>query len=544
MKKGVAQKAVWLGLALCIIASMMAFACGEAEPEAPAPVTPTPAPETPTPVEPAQEKIPYGGDFKILMLGGYRDNIGYPPWTAPGFNPFIPRPAVEGLFFVDEKCEMIPWLCTGWKWSPDGTKLVVSVRKDVKYHDGTDFNAHTVKWGLEKLKASPQPELGSIDSFEVLDDYTLQCNLAVAGMQALDDLHLKGGDAGAAVSPAWVEEHGEEYAVTHACGTGPFRHVYYEQDVGVKYERFDDYWQSGKPYLDSIEFIYMADPVTAKAAFLAGEGHMLVNASPIDARELEEMGEFKVNVCPQTVTGLYHDSANPDSPFYDVRVRQAVSHAIDSQAIVDAIGYGYLRPSNQYAHHLNQMYSEDIKGYPYDPEKAKALLAEAGYPDGFKTTLWYTSGTLLDTTALIVQEYLAKVGIDLKLDVVESGRSRQLMMDGWKNGMMFTGGYQGVGYPPAKTITFYMSVESWAQSPLHPEEVEVQREIALSEIDPQKRQAAVWEMNRLITEEFCTFNPLYEMVNIVAYYPEVHDHRIYDPWQEVWRPQDAWLEQE
>jgi peptide/nickel transport system substrate-binding protein len=381
----------------------------------------------------------------------------------------------------------------------------------------------------------------NVSTIDVIDDHTLRINMSSWDGLMVNYFSLK---AAQMYSPTAVQTYGEDWAVTHPVGTGPFKFADYEQDVFLKFERFDDYWQEGKPYLDSIEWVYIADPTTAKASFLAGEAHLIAGLTAVDANDLKETGDYEVRFnSPSTCFCLQTDSKNADSPWSDLKVRQAMSHAIDNEAICDALGYGFYQATNQIGYPGYTMYNPDIVGYPYDPEKAKALLAEAGYPDGFETTIYHSTGAF-DNIFLAVQQYLNDVGIRAEIELVEMGRAFEISTGGWHNGIQTTiPPYFAVGYPPAKMCTFYFATNSvFSVSRMLPDEIEELTLKALNRATAEERWKDTQEINRLIIDKYCLVHPMFIDPNICALVPELHDDRIFDPWKEVWRPADAWLE--
>jgi ABC-type transport system substrate-binding protein len=201
----------------------------------------------------------------------------------------------------------------------------------------------------------------------------------------------------------------------------------------IKWKRFDDYWD-GKPYLDGIEMIKNIDPVAGLMALKLGERHLLA-AEPKDAKALEDDGRFTVILPPEgLMAALAGNSKDPKSPFADIRVRQAVSYAIDMAAMAKAFGYGYYKPMNQWARPGTWAYNPSVKGYPYDPAKAKQLLAAAGYPNGFKATLHYFALLPMYTDEMTaIQQYLRQVGIEASLEGAQRPRYAEMasLGKGW-----------------------------------------------------------------------------------------------------------------
>ncbi|MCR4393342.1 MAG: ABC transporter substrate-binding protein, partial [Dehalococcoidales bacterium] len=355
------------------------------------PVFPT-APSTPTATNPVSQ-IKRGGLLKIIYTGGSVTNIGNPGLLVTPSDSIYNSPAVEMLIAPDDKGNLNPLLATSWDINSNQTppNIVFHLRKGVKFHDGTDFNAEAVKFNLDLARTGERStNLSSITSVEVIDDYTVRVNLTAFDYTILTN--LASSSVGWIVSPTAIQTHDKEWTTTHPVGTGPFRFVSYNRDVSVKYERFDGYWQAGKPYLDGVEFEIVADQMTGLLAFKSGEGQVLPVVQAKDADSLKQEG-FTVIIAPASVVDLVPSSADPKSPLSDLRVRRAIDYAIDKKAIASSLGYGYYEPANQPFVSSVWAYNPEVVGYPYNPAKAKELLKEAGYPNGFKIPIWMVQGS-------------------------------------------------------------------------------------------------------------------------------------------------------
>jgi ABC-type transport system substrate-binding protein len=186
-------------------------------------------------------------------------------------------PAVETLLRWDDGGKPGPHLATGWKVADDKKSITFNLRKGVKFHDGTDFNAQAVKWGFELFMKTKRSELQSVESMEVIDDHTLRLNLKYFDNLLLTNLCYL---AGPIASPTAGEKMGKDAFCLRPVGTGPFKIKSVERDVLIRYEKFDGYWQKGKPYLDAIEISMVKDPMTAIAAYKSSKAHLLL-ALPI-----------------------------------------------------------------------------------------------------------------------------------------------------------------------------------------------------------------------------------------------------------------------
>jgi len=376
----------------------------------------------------------YGGVLKIIDVAEGAQPLGA-PWEIRGIDSKLIHPVIESLLREDVNGNYHPMLATGWKIDQDKNTITVSIRKGIKFHDGTDLNANAAKWCISQGIEAKQ--LKGWLSVDVVDDYTIRINVDRYQNNFLNLLSSTYG--GAMVSPTAYEKHGKEWARWHPVGTGPFKFVSYERGSKLTYTKWDGYWQKGRPYLDGVEYIFIRDPMTQQAAMRAsGEEkvHVLCVTSGEQAAMMKAQG-FEVLTMPIGPVSLIPDSKNPDSPLAKKKVRQAVSYAIDREAIVKARGFGFWSAANQIPSPGNLGYVKDTEFGRYDPEKAKQLLAEAGYPKGFKIKIIVMPG-MVDRDAMVaVQRFLGNVGINVELDFPDGGGYAALRWkDGWTNALM------------------------------------------------------------------------------------------------------------
>ena len=413
--KSLLRKLFLAGVALCFVVSMPALADAQAKAAPTAPpgkAAPTAAPQVKAPAQAAKPAPQRGGILKIAHAVD-ADNLGDPtvrPMSSTGVR--VAYMAVETLLRYDDKGLPVPWLATGWKISKDLKSITFTLRKGVKFHDGTDFNAEAVKWNLDRYRTSTNPELKAVESIDVVDGSTIKLNISAWNSTLIDNLTMH---AGMMISPASFQKNGPEWAKTHPIGTGPFKFVSWQRDTSIKFEKFSGYWQKGKPYLDGIEYVIIADMMSRTAAFKKGEANVLLILEPNDVKDLEKEGKyyFSTGGLSGTNIAVAGDSGHADSPFADVRVRRAVEYAVDKKALVDTLSIGG-KVCNQYAYPGTWGVNPNVKGYPYDPTKAKNLLAEAGYPNGFKTTLYTPVGVALSIRLRLSRNTLRRWASRLK----------------------------------------------------------------------------------------------------------------------------------
>jgi len=264
-------------------------------------------------------------------------------------------------------------------------------------------------------------------SVEVLDDYTVR----VGGISKWDTtIPFSFADANPAlymVSKAAYDKNGQEWMITHPVGTGAFSVVSYATDATAKLVKNPNYWatdaQGNKlPYLDGLDFTFTADPTTTLMMAKAGEVDMVMAASPgKQLAEYKDIGWLTRDRYDANEIWV-PDSAHADSPWSKLEVREAAEYAVDRATIAEKFGYGYLQAPNQIPPRGTTAYDADFAlARNYDPAKAKELLAQAGYPDGFKTTLIVWPGGNRDI-ALAEQQYLAQVGIQAEVEFPDFGK--------------------------------------------------------------------------------------------------------------------------
>jgi peptide/nickel transport system substrate-binding protein len=489
--------------------------------------------------EPAAVKIQTGGVLRIAHALD-ADTLGDPvarPMSSTGVR--IAYAAIETLVRYDKKGTTIPWLATDWKIAKDLKSITFTLRKGVKFHDGTDFNAEAVKWNLDRYRTSNNTELKNVESVEVLDPSTVKLNLSKWSSTLIDNFTMH---AGMMISPASFQKNGADWAKTHPVGTGPFKLADWARDTSVKFEKFPGYWQKGKPYVDGIEWLIIGDMVTRTMAFKKGDTDVLLILEPSDVKDLEKDGRFYfssgglsgINIC------FAGDSGHSDSPFADVRVRQAVEYAIDKKTLVEKLIMGYGKICNQYAYPGTWGENPAVKGYPYDPAKAKKLLAEAGYPSGFKTTLYTPTWGNYIYPPPVIQQYLAQVGIDVQIEPVNQGRHQQLLRGGWK-GLLIQ--QTPMILPDAtNNLSVNASCKSYLKGSVAcAADYEALLVRALNAPTFETKKKLTWEAQKLLIDKYALLNFLYTQPRMNAFYKKIHNTGIGETIDTQWTPEDAWI---
>ena len=400
----------------------------------------------------AAEKPQHGGILKNAERSGPTKNIGI-PWSMRGASTQAMKPAVESLVRQDQQGKIHPWLATAWEVAPDKSSVTLTLRKGVKFHDGSDFDAEAARWNIQQKIDNKGRGTANWKSVEIVGDDKIRINLTKYENFLLNALT---GGGGAIISKKSYEEKGEEWCSWHPVGTGPFIFQEFKRDVFTKFTRNPNYWNQPMPYLDGIELHYIKDSMTQMAALRNGEIDDLGADAGKMVADLQKEG-FKVEAANSGTVLLIPDSKNPDSPFAKKKVREAVSYAIDREAIVKARGFGFWDASYQLIYSGNPGHIPNFTGRRYDPKKARKLLKEAGYPKGFETKIVPMSFGTDKEVWVAVQAYLMAVGIKVELDFVPYSKYTEYRFKGIHNAMLA----QPFGiYPNAnQTYDFYLTTD-------------------------------------------------------------------------------------
>ena len=321
----------------------------------------------------------------------------------------------EGLTRIDRNGEVKPALAKSWTISDDGLTYTFTLNDGVTFHDGSDMTAEDVKFTLDRAMAEDSTNAQKalfepIDSVAVTDPSTVVVTLKRPTGHFL--FNLGWGDA-VIVAPETAADNKAK-----PVGTGPFKFVEWVPGDHITLEKNADYWGDAVA-LDKATFKIIPDPAAATAALMAGDVDAFGNfPAPEAVPQFEADPRFTVAVgSTEGETILSTNNGKP--PFDNPKVRQAIAHSIDRQAIIDGAMFGLGTPIGSHFAPHHPAYVDLTGTYPYDLDKAKALLAEAGFPDGFEATLKLPPPTYARRGGEIIADQLGKVGIKLEIIPVE-----------------------------------------------------------------------------------------------------------------------------
>ncbi|WP_321793076.1 glutathione ABC transporter substrate-binding protein GsiB [Caballeronia sp. J97] len=331
----------------------------------------------------------------------------------------------EGLFGFDKDMKIRNVLATSYEASPDAKVYTIHLRRDVKFQDGTDFNADAVKAVFDRV-TNPDNKLkrynlfNKIEKTEVVDPYTVKITLKIPFSAFINVL---AHPSAVMISPAALKKYGKDIAF-HPVGTGPFEFVEWKQTDDLKVKKFAGYWQKGLPKIDMIDWKPVVDNNTRAALMQTGEADFAFSIPFEQAATLKSSPKVDLIAAPSIIQ-RYVSMNTLQKPFDNPKVREAMNYAINKEALVKVAFAGYAVPAEGVVP-PGVDYATKLGPWKYDPAKARELLKEAGYPNGFETVLW--SGynhTTAQKIIQFVQQQLAQVGVKASVEALEAGQRVQ-----------------------------------------------------------------------------------------------------------------------
>ncbi|MEO9652754.1 MAG: ABC transporter substrate-binding protein [Roseobacter sp.] len=326
----------------------------------------------------------------------------------------------DKLVDITPDLEIIPQLATSWTTSDDGTTVTMQLREGVVFHDGTPFNAEAVAANIERSQTMDESrrksELKSITSTEVTGDYEIKLNLAGADATLLAQLADR---AGMMVSPTAASAAGADFGLNPVC-SGAFSFTERVAQDKIVLTKFDDYWNADAINFDSVTFLPIPDTTVRLANLQSGDIDMLERLAATDLTQANGddsiVVDSAVSLGYQGITFNINNGDKGDNPWgNDKRLRQALSHAIDREALNQVVFEGAFAPGNQSFPSTSPWYNTSLPVQSADIDKAKALLSEAGYPDGIALEVQVPNSTEPLAVMQVVQAMAAQAGIDISL---------------------------------------------------------------------------------------------------------------------------------
>ncbi len=349
-----------------------------------------------------------------------------PPELDPNLSSaYVDRQVMASLYDklvdINQQGEIVPMLAESYEVSDDGTVYTFELRRGIKFHDGTPFNAEAAKFNLDRYQENDSvrsTEVEPIESVEAVGEYTVRVTLSEPFAPFLAVLTDR---AGIMASPKAIEDGGGRIS-DKPVGTGPFKFVERVRGENITVEKNEDYWRDGLPKIDRIVYRGIDDENVQYQNLQSGELDLIDSIPFVEFKDLQESGDYRVSLEPGLgYQGIWLNVTQP--PFDNKQLRQAVYRLVDREAIVKAV----LRnvggtPANSPFSKASWAYSEESDAYPpRSVQEAKALLEEAGEPDGFSFTLKLDPSPTSQQLGQVIQNSLKPAGIEVKLEQLEFG---------------------------------------------------------------------------------------------------------------------------
>ena len=400
-----------------------------------------PAEQSAQTAEPATAE-PANSGPKQLIVGRGGDSVSLDPIRETDGETFK---VTENIYdtlvgYAEQSTEVVPSLAEKWEVSDDGLTYTFTLRQGVKFHDGTDFNAEAVVWNFERWMDKSHPfhnEEGYPYYNDMFGGYKGDPNHVIKSVEAADPHTVKftlnyplapfiqnlGMSCFAIASPKAVEAAGKDGFGEKPVGTGPFKFVEWKRSDTITLEKNPDYWNAGYPKVDKLVFKVIPENTSRLTALINGEIDLMDGLNPDDAETVKSNPDLQLILRPSMNVGYIGFNVEK-APFDNPKVREAIAYAINKPAIIEAFFAGLGQPA------VNPMptslwgHNDDIKDREYNLEKAKQILAEAGFPNGFQTDFWampvprpyMPDGVKI---AEAIQQDLNKIGVQTEIVTME-----------------------------------------------------------------------------------------------------------------------------
>jgi ABC-type transport system substrate-binding protein len=497
----------------------------------------------------ATTATPVKGGTLRLSMGADATSLGYPPTMQGTPDQLSARPAIESLFRQDNTGNLVPWLVDTYSQDATAKTYTLKLKKNIKFQDGSDFNATVAAWNIMNFKSTPagSSTYGKLTSVDVIDDSTIRMNLSTWDNTMLDN--MASAPPGYIISKAAFDAHGganggADWCRNNPVGTGPFTFVSWTRDVSKVFTKNTNYWIPGEPYLDGVVINVIADPTVQAASVLKGDIDVMCSASITNATSLGTQG-YVVYKCPAGggVRAIVPDSGHADSIYSNLKVRQAVSYAINRQPVIDSVWKGLVPATNQFAIPGTWSYNTNMTGYPYNPDKAKQLLADAGYASGFKTVMYVLNDQNQINTYTAIQAQLQTVGINADLQVLDSGKYVDMQQNiGWSNAL-YCLGILAPADPLGIMAAFLSNVTGpYKTTLLHNADIDNAINNAAAAPDFATKQSLTWAAQTALTETYDIWTPVLVNVDLSVKTKKVHGDGIDTTPFGLWTPESAYLD--
>jgi peptide/nickel transport system substrate-binding protein len=457
--------------------------------------------------EDKKEQMPKKGGE--VVIGYYSDASSLDPLrAASGGDDTLLYFIYENLINYGPEFEPLPGLAESWE-TQDNKTWTFHLRKGVSFHDGTPFDAEAVKFNLERANSdvSIKSDLNMIKTVEVVDSHTVMLHLSEPNSGLLQNLMTA---AGMIVSPAAVEKFGDEYA-SHPTGTGPFKLVEHNLNHELRFEKFNEYWLDGKPYLDKV-VVKVMEENTMVNALKSGEVDVVAPISVANMKGLQNTVNIFVDASP-SLNHQYMFINTSLPPLDNNNVRLAMQYAMDREMLVEAIQFGNGESAYSPFPKNHPAYSEESV-IPHDKEKAKKLLQESGVSN-LSFDILVKPDAFSQRVGDAVKAQLAEVGIQVNLKPTEVGKLTELAFSNPQYPATIA---RASGRPdPNSQLSLYFKESSFYNPGHHLNaEFESLLQKAAAETDEAERMSIISQASQIVMKEDAMGIPLFFEPMIVA----------------------------
>lgn len=536
------KKILSLTLAAAVAAGMMAGCGGSSAASSGAAGTTAPSAQPPPASEAgstgaASTEAPgtKGSGGTVVIAIPQLHNTFFMSQSATTSDRFGAQPVLEPLGRADQDGNYSPWLAEEFVTDPEALTFTIRLRDGVKFHDGSLCDAAAVAWNIEQYIANGKAsEIGTPRAVKVVDGLTVEIQYdewANNWDNVIGDIYICSKEA--------YEKNGEEWCKTHAVGTGPFILENYIADNQITYTKNEDYRIEGQPYVDRLQIDMIQDYNTMMSALLNKEvsvamkfeNEAMINA--ISQAGFENIG--RKNADCADIKHIIWNSKSDRHPMGDLKVRQAIMHAVDWENVARALSGGLGEATPLFCTRDSWAYAPDVRFYEYNVDLAKQMLAEAGYPDGFETKI-YTKASDNDT-ATAFQAILARIGITATLEVLDSSALAAIQKEDDIDGFIANRGASKMDYTN-NYIRLYSSegIKNHGIM-LRPAEFEEPLFAARAAKTLEEKKANLQKASKALVQDYVMLTPL-----AVVYYqafavPGLADSGIYEVNLEQWTPE-------
>ncbi|MEW6266202.1 MAG: ABC transporter substrate-binding protein [Thermodesulfobacteriota bacterium] len=458
----------------------------------------------------------FGGEKNVLNFGTGVDVTTLDPHNWKTARDLLAINLVyEGLLTLDPDLKVVPMLATSWE-RVDDTAWKFKLRKGVKFHDGTPFNAEAAKINLDRMRNAPRAKgvFGIIDSVTIEDEYSIVIKTKMPFAPFINNVCHP---VGSMISPKAIERYGTEIG-HHAVGTGKFVLKEWIPKEKIVLLKNENYWGE-KPKLNQVLLRPIPEEGTRTMAFESGEIDIVTDPAPHRITNFKKNKDIQVIAEPAArVVWLGYNTQ--DKVLSNVKLRLAIAQAINRVELVDYVAEGLAINASAWIPAIVKN-SKKKYAYDYDPKKAKDLLKEAGYPNGLELNLWSPEGRYLKDKQIAeaIQAQLSAIGIRIKLSVKEWGsyvdalfrKEQQLFIWGWA--------FQ-VGDPDAMLRENFFSKSSYNCTAYNNPEYDKLLDKAVSTMDTTTRAALYDDIQQMLIDDVVGC-PIYHSQNIFAIWKKV-----------------------